>query len=142
FATARERFAGEGTLAADAGVTLSVVRVCFSFAWTLGPAIAATIMAAKGFTALFLTAAALYALFVIGVIRFVPFQRRPSIPSAATRIPVAHTLRRPDLLACFIAFALVFAAFAMNMMNLPLAVSHALGGSARDLGIIFGIGPV
>src|SRR5690606_27250365 len=88
------------------------------------------------------TAAALYALFVIGVIRFVPFQRRPSIPSAATRIPVAQTLRRPDLLACFIAFALVFAAFAMNMMNLPLAVSHALGGSARDLGIIFGIGPV
>src|SRR5690606_21494408 len=90
FATARERFAGEGTLAADAGVTLSVVRVCFSFSWTLGPAIAATIMAMKGFTALFLTAAALYALFVIGVIRFVPFQRRPSIPSAATRIPVAQ----------------------------------------------------
>lgn len=142
FASVRERFAGEGTTGREAGVTLSIVRVCFSFSWTLGPAMGATLMASVGFGGLFLAAAGLYALFLIGVMRFVPLQPRPPQLAEAVRVPVARTLRRPDLLACFVAFVLVFSAFAMNMMNLPLAVSQLLGGTARDFGIIFGIGPV
>ena len=37
---------------------------------------------------------------------------------------------------------LIFAAFTMNMMNLPLLVTQQLGGSEGDVGIIFGIAPV
>lgn len=142
FATARDWFAGDAAVTRDAGITLSIVRVCFSFAWTVGPALGAAIMVHFDFIGLFLGAASLYFLFLLGVWRFAPYQPRPVTVSAAARVPVWQTLRRPDLLGYFVAFVAFFAAFAMNMMNLPLAVSHVLGGTSGDLGIIFGVGPV
>jgi SET family sugar efflux transporter-like MFS transporter len=51
-------------------------------------------------------------------------------------------LTRPIILAHFIGFVLVFAAFSMNMLNLPLTVTEQLGGTERDIGYIFGIAPV
>lgn len=143
FATARDWFAGDGAVTDDVAITLSIVRVCFSFAWTVGPALGAAIMARFDFVGLFLGAASLYAVFFLGVWRFVPFQRRTAMATAAAaRAPVWRTLRRPDVLGYAAAFVLVFAAFAMNMMNLPLAVAQELGGTARDLGFIFGVGPL
>ncbi len=62
--------------------------------------------------------------------------------SGVVHLPVWRTLRRPDLLGYFACWVLIFAAFTMNMMNLPLAVTRELGGTNRDLGIIFGVGPV
>ncbi|ACB74451.1 sugar efflux transporter [Opitutus terrae] len=142
FATARDWFAVEGEVTSDVAITLSVVRVCFSFAWTAGPALGAAIVAHFDFVGLFAGAAALYLLFHLGVWRFVPYQRRPAhVVAAAGRVSVWRTLRRPDLLGYFVAFVLVFAAFAMNMMNLPLAITHELGGTAGDLGLVFAVGP-
>lgn len=142
FATARDWFAVDGEVTADVAITLSLVRVCFSFAWTAGPALAAAIVAHFDFVGLFLGAATLYLLFHLGVWRFVPYQRRPAhLVAAVARVSVWRTLRRPDLLGYFLAFMLVFAAFAMNMMNLPLAITHELGGTAGDLGLVFAVGP-
>lgn len=143
FATARDWFAVEGVVTEDVAITLSLVRVCFSFAWTVGPALGAAIVVRGGFAGLFLGAAALYGLFFLGVWRFVPRRARPAAQvAAAARVPVGRTLRRPDLAGYFAAFVLVFAAFAMNMMNLPLAIAQVLGGSAGDLGLVFGVGPL
>lgn len=143
FATARDWFAADGAVTEDAAITLSIVRVCFSLAWTAGPALGAALMARHDFVGLFLGAAALYALFVLGVWRFVPYQRRSvAVTAAIARVSVWRTLRRPDLLGYFLAFVFVFASFAMNMMNLPLAVVHALGGRPADLGLVFAVGPL
>lgn len=143
FATAREWFAHEGEVTKDVAITLSIVRVCFSFAWTAGPALGATIMARYDFEGLFLGAASLYLLFFVGVWRFVPYHRRGAIANdSAARVPVWKTLRRPDLLGYFLVFVVFFSAFTMNMMNLPLALIHELGGKPRDLGFVFAVGPL
>jgi SET family sugar efflux transporter-like MFS transporter len=53
-----------------------------------------------------------------------------------------QVLRRPIILAHFGGFVLLFAAFTMNMMNLPLLVTQQLGGSEGQVGLIFGIAPI
>jgi SET family sugar efflux transporter-like MFS transporter len=143
FAATRDWFAVDGVVTEEVAITLSIVRVSFSFAWTVGPALAAAIVVRYGFTGLFLGAAALYFAFFLGVARFLP--RHPRVAAhalAAARSSVWQTLRRPDIAGYFAAFVLVFAAFSMNMMNLPLAVTQALGGSAGQLGYVFGMGPL
>lgn len=142
FSHVRETFDAVETTDVDASFLVSVVRVCFSVAWTVGPAIGATMMAEYSYRGVFLGAAALYALFLIGVLAFVPYQPRTAHQRNATRPSVWRVLTRRDIFSSFVAFVVVFSAHTMNMMNLPLTVTTVLGGSARDLGIIFGVGPV
>ena len=142
FAAARDWFTREPALRQEIGVTLSVVRVCFSFAWTAGPALGAMIKSHFNFVGLFLGAATFYLCFFVGVWRFVPRELRPTRDAGVVHLPVWRTLRRPDLLGYFACWVLIFAAFTMNMMNLPLAVIRELDGTNRDLGIIFGVGAV
>ncbi|KAF0094364.1 MAG: MFS transporter SET family sugar efflux transporter [Puniceicoccaceae bacterium 5H] len=133
----REEASQEGS-----GFIMSVVRVCFSFSWTVGPALGSAMLLAFGFRGLYLAAAALYGAFLVGVLFFVPHRRRERAPQGQPRQAFAKTLLRPDLLLCFLTFAAVFAANAINMMNLPLAITRSLGGTERDFGIVFGIGPL
>lgn len=142
FSLVRETFDGTDTPGIEPSFLVSVTRVCFSIAWTVGPAIGAWMMAAFSYRGVFLGAAALYMLFLVGVLLFIPYQARTAAHRNAARLPVWRVLLRSDILSSFVAFALVFAAHTMNMMNLPLTVTKLLGGSARDLGIIFGVGPV
>ncbi|HEX2101068.1 MAG TPA: MFS transporter, partial [Candidatus Synoicihabitans sp.] len=53
-----------------------------------------------------------------------------------------RVLTRRDILIVFAAFLLVFAAHAINAMNLPLMLTQVLGASRRDFGIVYGVGPV
>ncbi|EDY85277.1 transporter, major facilitator family [Verrucomicrobiia bacterium DG1235] len=142
FSHVRETYKPDDSSGQNASFLMSVVRVCFSFAWTLGPAAGSLVLIAYGFRALFLAAAGLYLIFLLGIIRFVPEQTiQPQ--TGSQKIPsLWRTLKRPDLLLCFITFATVFAANAINMLNLPLAITRTLGGTERDFGIIFGIGPL
>jgi MFS transporter, SET family, sugar efflux transporter len=142
FAHVRERFSNVPGLDVNPGFLTSLVRVCFSLAWTAGPSIGAWVMVSYGFRGLFLGAAALYLVFLVGVIRFVPLERRPPHALAAVRQPVWRVLTRGDMFAVFVAFLLVFAAHAVNTMNLPLMLTHVLGANGRELGIVYGIGPV
>jgi MFS transporter, SET family, sugar efflux transporter len=127
---------------ASPGVLVSVVRGCFSLAWTVGPAIGAWMKAAFGFHGLFLGAASLYALFFLGVVVFVPHHSRTVHARTAVRPPVWRELTRGDIFAVFTAFLLNFAAHAMNMMNLPLLMKNVLGGTDGNLGFAFCVGPV
>lgn len=142
FSLVRETFDSTEIPGIEASFLVSVVRVCFSIAWTVGPAIGAWTMAAFSYRGVFLGAAGLYLLFLVGVYFFVPYRARTAAHRTTVRAPVWHVLTRMDILSSFLAFVLVFAAHAMNMMNLPLTVTKVLGGNARDLGIIFGVGPV
>lgn len=142
FSHVRETFDEADVPDVDGSFLVSVVRVCFSIAWTVGPAIGAAMMDRYSFEGVFLGAAGLYFLFLIGVLTCVPNIPRPPGARTAIREPVWQVLTRRDILTSFSAFVLVFAAHAMNMMNLPLTVTRLLGGNAHNLGIIFGVGPV
>ncbi len=140
FAHVRETFDPPEAGAAHGALLVSLIRVCFSVAWTAGPAVAAVVVQQAGYRGLFLAAALLYTVFLLGVRRFVPY-RKPT-PHPIAHQPVWRTLGRGDILAAFLAFAAVFAAHAVNLMNLPLLITRELGGSARDVGLAFGIGPL
>ncbi|MBN1402963.1 MAG: sugar efflux transporter [Opitutales bacterium] len=142
FAHVREEY--HKPLGGGLGVSLinSVVRVFFSFAWTVGPALGSLVLIAFGFKGLFSAAAALWGIFLLGVIFFVPRREHPPRTNQIKTDSIWRTFRRPDIVVCFVSFSVLFAAQAVNMMNLPLALVHILGGSEKDLGIVFGIGPL
>ena len=142
FAHTRERFFATDIPGVPPGFLMSVVRVCFSLAWTAGPSVGAWVMVHHGFRGLFFGAAALYLVFLLGVARFVPFEARPPQARAAVREPVWRVLTRGDIFAVFAAFLLVYAAHTINMLNLPLVITRVLGGTGTDVGIAFGVGPV
>jgi SET family sugar efflux transporter-like MFS transporter len=142
FAHVREQYFGHEIPGVPAGFLMSVVRVCFSIAWTAGPSVGAWMLVRHGFRGLFLGAASLFGIFLVGVLRFVPFEPRPAHGRTAPRVPVWRVLTRGDILALWIAFLLIFAAHTLNMLNLPLQITGALGGTGRDVGIAFGVGPL
>lgn len=142
FAHTRERFHAGEPGGIPAGFLTSVVRVCFSLAWTAGPSVGAWMMVQHGFRGLFLGAALLFALFVAGVARFVPHERRPPQAKAAAHEPMWRVVTRGDILGVFVAFLCVFAAHTINMLNLPLFITQRLGGTGHDVGIAFGLGPL
>lgn len=141
FAHVRERFVARGVEGVPPTFLMSVVRVCFSIAWTAGPSVGAWVMVTQGFRALFLSAAGLFGVFLLGVLRFVPHEPRTAHTRAAVRESVWRVLTRGDVFAMFCAFLLVMAAHTINALNLPLYVTGDLAGSGRDVGITFGIGP-
>jgi SET family sugar efflux transporter-like MFS transporter len=142
FAHVREELSRPESSSSDAPFLVSVLRVAFSLAWTIGPAIGATVMMRFSYRGIFLAAALLFLVFLIGILRFVPHRPHPPVSHQTVREPLRKILARPVILAHFSGFVLVFAAFTMNMMNLPLLITQQLGGTERDVGIIFGIAPV
>ncbi len=142
FAHTRERHFEANIPGVPAGYLTSIVRVCFSLAWTAGPSVGAWMMVQYGFRGLFLGAATLFLVFVICVAVFVPFEARPAQARSEVRDSVWRLLTRGDILAMFVAFLLIFAAHTINAMNLPLMIIGVLGGSGRDVGIAFGVGPL
>lgn len=142
FAYTRERFFDAEIPGVPPGFLMSIVRVCFSIAWTAGPSVGAWVMTVTGFRGLFLGAAVLYLAFVAAIWYSVPYQGRSAHVRASVREPVWRVLTRPDILAVFVAFLLVYAAHTMNAMNLPLMLTQDLGASRIELGIAFGVGPL
>jgi MFS transporter, SET family, sugar efflux transporter len=142
FAHTREYYGG-GSESTDAALVMSVVRVTFSVAWTAGPAVGAAVLTHFDFEGLFGATAALYALFAAGVWFFVPkFNAGVTTPGKPARTAPAQWWRRKGLIYCFVAFVAIFAAHALNMMNLSLYVTNTLGGSAKELGFALCVGPI
>jgi len=142
FAHVREEYKNPVGGGLEPSMLMSLVRVCFSFAWTVGPALGAVILVATGFRGLYAAAAGLWLAFLAGVLFFVPNRPRHESVRVATGDSVWKTFRRGDVILCTAAFAFITASQSINMMNLPLAIIHTLHGTERDFGIVFGIGPL
>jgi SET family sugar efflux transporter-like MFS transporter len=142
FAHVREELSRPENASADSPFLISLLRVFFSLAWTIGPAIGAVVMVHYSYHGIFLSAAALFLIYLLGVLRFVPHRPHPPTARHAPRESLASVLTRPVILAYFIGFVLLFAAFTMNMMNLPLLITQKLGGTETQVGVVFGIAPV
>ena len=142
FAYAREQLVRSNIPRAELPLYMNVFRLFFALAWTLGPAAASWIMIAFSYEGIFVAAAAVFVVLLLVVLRFVPAAPPPAAVDAAARIPLLETLRRPDILAVFSGFVLVFAAAILCMLALPLFVIQTLGGTERHVGIIYSLGPV
>lgn len=140
FAHARDLLARSGIDARETPLYMNVFRLFFALSWTVGPAIASWVMVLYSYRGMFLVAALLFLAFMLAAYRFVP--ELPPPAQAAKRAPLWEALRRPDLLAYFSGFVLVFIAGTMCMMNLPLLLLETLGGTARSVGIAYSVQPV
>jgi SET family sugar efflux transporter-like MFS transporter len=142
FAHAREELAQPEFARFDAAFTLSVLRAAFALAWTVGPGLGAMVVQRFGYRGSFLTASALFCLYLGAVWSSVPNRAPQPAPSAEPREPLGKVLARPVLLANFIAFMFIFAALSLNLMNLPLLLTNELAGDAGHVGTAFAIGPI
>ena len=139
FAHAREELARTEYEGIDPALFMSALRACFAVSWTVGPALSATLMRAFGYRGVFLAAAGLFACFLLGVRCAVPERPHTRQPERARRESVLRVLTRRANLSCFISFILMFGAFALCTINLPLLITERLGGDERHVGVSFGI---
>ena len=141
FAHARELLSRSKVPAQETPLYLNVFRLFFSVSWTVGPAIAAWVMGLYSFRGMFFISAGIFGLLWLVVFFYVP-GTPPAGAAEANRVPLRQALRNPELLAYFTGFVLLFTCLTMGMMNLPLMVLRTLGGTGRDVGIIYSIAPV
>jgi SET family sugar efflux transporter-like MFS transporter len=139
FAHAREELARPEHEGRDPALAMSVLRACFALSWTVGPALSAIIMRHLGYRGVFLTAAGLFACFLLGVWCAVPARPHPRRREASVGEPVLRVLMRRANLSCFLSFVLMFGAFALCTINLPLLITKRLGGNEDHVGVSFGL---
>jgi SET family sugar efflux transporter-like MFS transporter len=148
FAHARECIDRSKVPIADAPLYMNGFRMAFAAAWTLGPALAAVALGELGFRGLFLCAAGFYLGFALIIYLFVPAGLPlDSTPGTdADEPPAAPVLAsiwaQPNLLGWFAAFVFMFAAQSISMSNMSLYVLRELGGTEKQVGVIFGVAPV
>ncbi|MER7008102.1 sugar efflux transporter [Dactylosporangium sp. NPDC000555] len=116
----------------------SALRTVFSLAWVGGPPLAALILAAGGFTAVYGMAAVMYAL--AGLVA-VLLLRRDEAPAP----PVSHDTETGDgpgrgrLWLSVAAFTMLQCPLTLGAQALPLFVTGNLGGGIADAGLILGL---
>ena len=139
FAHVREDLGRTEAGGADAPFLMGVLRACYALAWTVGPLLGARIVGGFGYRGIFLAAAALFVVFASFVLVFVAEQ--PPAPVRPTE-PLTWGLGQPVVLAYSAAFALMFAAFTLNTLNLPLFLTQKLGATEQGVGTAFAISPM
>lgn len=143
FAHAREELGRDERRAADAPFLMGVLRACFALAWTVGPMLGAALVSRTGYRGNFLCASALFLVFLACNALFIERrQPRAQAPARERAIRAALGLDQPRALIYAAAFALMFAAFTLNTLNLPLYLTQALGGDEQAVGRTFAISPL
>jgi SET family sugar efflux transporter-like MFS transporter len=135
FALARARFdAGE---VEDLTLATSTMRMFFSVAWVLGPALGAALLTRMSFTGFYQVVGAMYALVTLLVL---PLDAPDgSGGSARARTTVLAYLRLPSVATTTAGFALVFLCSSLHMIVLPLHVVETLHGDERQVGWLLGL---
>lgn len=158
FAHVREELGRPEHEGADAPFLMGVLRACYALAWMVGPNLGAWIESRLGYPGLFLTTAGFFVLLAGFVRRFVAHRERaaPSDRAAASPPPsaaeaasprspegrfAAWGLGAPGVLAHLTGFGLMFAAFTLNTLNLPLFLTQKLGETERVVGAAFSVSP-
>ncbi|HTV21647.1 MAG TPA: MFS transporter, partial [Polyangiaceae bacterium] len=169
FAHVREELGRPEHDGADAPFLMGVLRACYALAWMVGPNLGAWIKGRVGYPGLFSTTAGFFLLLAGCVVLFV--EHRPRVAADATspvsagnplpgaglalssadepplsKVPegrfAAWGLTEPGVLAHAAAFGLMFAAFTLNTLNLPLFLTEKLGETERTVGAAFSISPL
>jgi len=142
FAYSREMLSRSEVSPTETPLYMNVFRLFFSLSWTVGPALASWVMIHYSFRGTFLAAAAVFALFLVAIWKYVPYAPPFVGAKPAASMPLRQALTRPVVLAHFIAFVLIFTATTICMINLPLLVTIDLGGDTSHVGIIYSLAPV
>ena len=153
FAHAREEFARSARVEAGASLSaheeaaqvtfsLGILRASYALAWVLGPNLGASIKEQHGYRGLFLTAAGFFVLLSLCVYAWVADRPRDQglVESHPSREPLAW--KQPSALAYCAGLGLMFGAFTLNNLNLPLFLTEQLGGTERSVGVAFAISPL
>ncbi|HKO52945.1 MAG TPA: sugar efflux transporter [Polyangiaceae bacterium] len=143
FACARETLEASTIENSEIPFYMNFIRLFFALAWTVGPAIAAQLMAHYSFRVTFSAAALTLLVFSALVALFVP--RRPPAEvsrKAAAELPLLVAIQNRHLFVHLVAFALYFCCSTMGMMNLPLLILDELAGSERDVGFAYSVAPL
>ena len=106
---------------ADATFLMGVLRACFSLAWAVGPNMGASIKGRFGYFGLFWTTTLFFLALLVFVLLFVAHRPHTADIRPAVSGGAAWGLGEPRVLAHCVAFGLLFAAFTLNSLNLPLA---------------------
>ncbi len=142
FAHAREMLSRSEVSPTETPLYMNVFRLFFALSWTVGPALASWVNIHYSYRGTFLVAAAVFGLFLLAVLRFVPHAPPLAGSPGAPPLPLRRALTRPVVLAHFIAFVLIFTATTISMSNLPMLVTETLGGNQGHVGIIYSVAPV
>lgn len=142
FAHAREMLSRSEVSPTETPLYMNVFRLFFALSWTVGPATASWVVMHFNYRGTFLVAAGVFFLFLLAILRFVPYAPPFVGAKAAPPMPLGRALTRPVILAHFIAFVLVFTAGTICMSNLPLFVTKTIAGEQRHIGTIYSIAPV
>lgn len=150
FAHVREEIARhEG---ADATFLMGVLRACYALAWTVGPNLGAALKAGFGYRGLFLATAGFFVVLIGCVLGFVRRRPRaaelgegaapaPGPSKAPASARSAWGLGQPGVLAHCLAFGLMFSAFTLNGLNLPLFLKQS-GADEGAIATAFAISPL
>ncbi len=142
FAHAREMLSRSDVPPTETPLYMNIFRLFFALSWTVGPATASWVMIHYSYFGTFLVAATVFLLFLLAVLRFVPYAP-PFVGAKASKpLPLSQALTRPIVLAHFVAFVLIFTASTICMSNLPLLVLNTIGGNQGHVGIIYSVAPV
>lgn len=113
-----------------------ILRAIFAVGWVVGPVIAAFLLEASGFTALYLTVVVIFGLLLAIVGLFVREHRR----SRARRASASGKPAVNRVLALNAAsFSIIYLATGLNAAALPLFVTETLGASSRHVGFLLGL---
>lgn len=138
FAYAREEVNRSGAKQAD--MAINTLRMFFSLAWVIGPAIAALLLTSAGFQGLFLSAAATYGIVLVFVLVFLKNpNRQENVQRNEPPVNLRKFLLKPRIAGVLSSFILLSVASAMSLVNLPLYVTRTLQGSQSDVGLLFSV---
>ncbi|GGK88421.1 putative sugar efflux transporter [Deinococcus radiotolerans] len=122
---------------ADRAMTL--LRAVFSLSWVVGPGLGAVILGGGNYTAVFLSAAACFALAALPLTR-VPGRRPQPTPGITPDLPDTPRLaaRRAIALGA-LAFVLYGMSMQMGMAMFPLFITETLRGTSGEVGFLVGL---
>jgi SET family sugar efflux transporter-like MFS transporter len=142
FAHVREELGRPEHDGADVPFLMGVLRACYALAWMIGPNLGAWLKGWLGYRGLFLATTSFFILLCGFILRFVARRPRSAAARPAESGLSAWGLRQPRFIVHCIAFGLMFAAFTLNGLNLPLFLTQTLGGTERSVGAAFAISPL
>lgn len=135
FSFARASLNGTPGELAERAMTL--LRSVFSLSWVVGPGLGAALLGEDRYHAVFLAAAACFALAAAPLIR-VP-GRRPQPTPGSTPIAAPPAVPRALIAWGAAAFVLYGMSMHMGMAMFPLFVTKTLGGTAGEVGLLVGL---